>query len=63
MQKGDNIIYIFVGCFALLFLLVMHLVQQKKLVELQAQIDELRIITNQRVLPAMILDKEKLMPR
>lgn len=60
MQKGDNIIYIFVGCFALLFLLMMHLVQQKKLVELQTQIDELKIITNQRVLPAMILDRESL---
>jgi deoxyadenosine/deoxycytidine kinase len=53
----------FVGCFAVLFFLVMHLHQQKKLVELQTQIDELRIIVDQKFLTSMIFDKENLMLR
>ena len=31
-----------------------------KMTQLQTEIDELRIITNQKFLPAMILDKENL---
>lgn len=57
MMKDNIILYMFVGCFALLFLLVMHAAQQKRINELQVQIDELRIIVDQRVLPALILDK------
>ena len=63
MNKDNTILYMFVGCFALLFLLVMHAVQQKRINELQVQIDELRIIVDHRVLPALILDKHNLMPR
>jgi hypothetical protein len=37
-------------------LLVIDLFQFKKSVELQTQIDELRIIVNQKSLPALILD-------
>ena len=63
-MKDDNAIFLmFVGCFAVLFFLVMHFHQQKKLVELQTQIDELRIIVDQKFLPSMIFDKENLMLR
>ncbi len=62
-MKDNTILYMFTGCFALLFLLVMHAVQQKRINELQVQVDELRIIVNQRVLPSLILDTHNLMPR
>lgn len=62
--KDENLIFVvFCGCFALLFIFAMHFSQQRRLVELQTQIDELRIIVDQRFLPAMILDREHLMPR
>ena len=44
----------------LIVLMVIHFTETK---ELQTQIDELRIIVNQKFLPAMILDKESLMLR
>jgi len=60
MMKDDNVIFVmFVGCFAALIMLVLHFNQQNKLVELQTQIDELRIIVNERFLPAMIFDKNE----
>jgi len=37
-------------------LLVFDLFQVKKNIELQTQIDELRIVVNQKYLPALILD-------
>lgn len=62
--KENNLIFVvFCGCFALLFIFAMHFSQQRKLVELQAQIDELRIIVDQKFLPALILDRENLMVR
>jgi hypothetical protein len=35
-------------------------IQSRRIKDLQAQIDELRIIVNERFLPAMILDKHNL---
>jgi hypothetical protein len=59
MMKDDNVIFVmFVGCFAALIMLVLHFNQQNKLVELQTQIDELKIIVDQKFLPALMLDKE-----
>ena len=37
-------------------LIVLYTIQAKQTKELQVQIDELRIIVNQKYLPAMILD-------
>ena len=56
MIKDNALFYMFVACFAFLFLVVMHAVQQKRINELQIQIDELKIVTDQKFLPAMILD-------
>jgi hypothetical protein len=62
--KDDNLIFVvFCGCFALLFICAMHFAQQQRLVQLQIQIDELKIVVDQKFLPAMILDKETLMVR
>ena len=47
----------------ILLLFGMELMQIIKNRNFQAQIDELRIIVNQRVLPALILDTNNLMPR
>jgi hypothetical protein len=59
-MRDDNLIFaMFVGCFAVLFLLVMHLHQQKLLVDLQTQILELKIIIDQKFLPALILDRSE----
>lgn len=57
-MKDDRLFYAFCGCFALMFLLMMHVAQQKRINELQVEIDELRIIVDQKFLPALILDKE-----
>ncbi len=38
-------------------LLVLFTIQAKESKQLQTQIDELRVIVNQRFLPAMILDE------
>ena len=57
MIKNDTIFYMFCACFALTFLLIMHVAQQKRINELQIQIDELKIVADQRFLPAMIFDK------
>jgi hypothetical protein len=51
----NNIDYAIVGGL-IGFLLVIDLMQLKKNNELQTQIDELRIIVNQKSLPALILD-------
>ena len=50
-----NVDYAIVGTL-LGFLIVMDGIQVVKNRELQAQINELRIIVNQRTLPALILD-------
>jgi len=47
----------------ILTLIVIDLMQTVKNRNLQAQIDELRIIVNQRVLPALILDTHNLTVR
>lgn len=57
IKDNDLIFVVFCGCFALLFIIAMHFAQQKKLVELQTQIDELKIIVDQKTLPALMLDK------
>ena len=57
MNKDNTFLFMFVGCWALMFLLVMHVVQQRRINELQIQIDELKIVVDHKVLPAMILDK------
>lgn len=44
-------------------LIVLFTIQSKQTKELQTQIDELKIIVDQKFLPAMIFDKENLMPR
>ena len=44
-------------------LIVLFTIQSKQTKELQTQIDELKIIVDQKFLPAMILDKENLMLR
>ena len=55
----DNLVFVvFCGCFALLFIIAMHFSQQTRLVELQTQIDELRIVVDHKTLPAMILDRD-----
>jgi len=57
MINDDRLFYAFCACFTLMFLLFMHVAQQKRINELQVQIDELRIVVDHKVLPAMILDK------
>jgi len=57
MIKDNGIFYMFCACFALLFLLIMHVAQQKRINELQIQLDELKIVADQKFLPAMIFDK------
>jgi hypothetical protein len=43
-------------------LLVLFTIQAKESKQLQTQIDELRVIVNQRFLPAMILDELNVRP-
>jgi len=38
-------------------LIVLYTIQAKEAKQLQTQIDELRVVVNQRFLPAMILDE------
>jgi len=37
--------------------------QHRRIKDLQTQVDELRIIVNQKTLPALILDAHNLLPR
>jgi len=37
--------------------------QHRRIKDLQTQVDELRIIVNQRTLPALVLDVHNLLPR
>ena len=62
-MNDDRIFYLFCACFALMIMSVMHVVQQKRINELQTQIDELKIIIDQKFLPALILDKQAFMLR
>jgi|688.fasta_scaffold2881929_2 hypothetical protein len=55
MKSSDNLIVVVVGSL-FGFLIIMECLQIVKNRELQAQIDELRIIVNQKSLPALILD-------
>lgn len=57
-MKDDRLFFAFCASFALMILLSLHIVQQKRINELQTQIDELRIVVDHKILPAMILDKE-----
>ena len=47
----------------LAMLIVLYTIQARDTKKLQTQIDELRIIVDQKFLPAMIFDKENLMVR
>lgn len=44
-------------------LIIIFTIQAQEIKQLQTQVDELRIIIDQKFLPAMIFDKENLMPR
>lgn len=63
MSKDNTILLMFFACYITLFLVIMHAVQQKKINELQVEIDELRLVLNERFISSMILDKENLMLR
>ena len=47
----------------LAMLIVLYTIQLKEDKKLQTQIDELKLIIDNKFLSSMILDKEKLMPR
>lgn len=54
MKFDLDIIYAFVLC----MLIVIFTFQSSEIKKLQTQVDELKIIVDQRFLPAMILDRE-----
>lgn len=62
-MNDDRIFYLFCACFALMIMSVMHVVQQKKINDIQLQVDELKIIVDQKFLPSLILDTKNLMVR
>jgi hypothetical protein len=65
MLKGINmkfdldIMFAFVLC----MLIVIFTLQAREIKLLQTQVDELRIIVDQKFLPALIFDKNNFMPR
>lgn len=58
LKKDDSMFYLFCACFALLLMCVLHVAQQKRINELQTQLDELKLVVDHKFLPALILDKE-----
>lgn len=50
------------GCL-LAMLMVLYTINARDTRQMQAEIDELRLIVNSKFVSSMILDKEKLMPR
>ena len=58
-MKPENIL-LFCIAIGLVFQTFVSEIQSRRIKNLQVQIDELRIIVNQRFLPAMIFDKENL---
>jgi hypothetical protein len=59
MKFDLDIMYAFVLC----MLVVVFVLQSREIKTLQTQIDELRIIVDQKYLPALIFDKYNLMLR
>ena len=61
-MKPENILLFFLAIGLILQSLVSE-IQSRRIKNLQVQIDELRIIANERFLPAMIFDKHNLIAR
>lgn len=59
MKLDLDIMYAFVLC----LLIIVFTMQAKEIKDLQTEVNELRIIVDQKFLPAMILDKENLTVR
>ena len=56
-MNDDRIFYLFCACFALMIMSILHVTQQKRINALQVQLDELKIVTDQKFLPAIIVDE------
>ena len=56
-MNDDRIFYLFCACFALMIMSILHVTQQKRINVLQVQMDELKILTDQTFLPAIIFDE------
>ena len=56
-MNDDRIFYLFCACFALMIMSILHVTQQKRINALQVQMDELKILTDQTFLPAIIFDE------
>lgn len=61
-MKLDTAILFFIAIGLIAGSIVSEL-QHRRIKDLQTQVDELRIIVNQRTLPALILDAHNLLPR
>jgi len=61
-MKLDTAILIFISIGLITGSIVAEF-QHRRIKDLQTQVDELRIIVNQRTLPALILDAHNLLPR
>jgi Ca2+/Na+ antiporter len=57
MKSKSDLLFMFTITLIALVLMLVSLVQSKKIKELETRMDELTVIVNQKYLPAMILDE------